>query len=357
MDYKSYISSELEKLLFIEITKGITLNVKGNPILKEGEYPLLYDAVVNLAQKGMEGISAPDLIDGMLYIVACDPEFKYNKEYIELLKSIEGIESYIIMNIEKNKKDNMKKAIIFATALTEIVPRKDFGMNRVSLLLKLYEDTGLEYIKDEILKSLNKLTEEYPEYPLPHYHLGEYYLSIDMDRAKFHLRKCVDDPITSNEALELLERIKNIEDYDKAVELVREGQGYEALRTLVPYIEENHENLDAIYYTAVAYRQIENFQKALIYLNELLEIGGERLEVYSEMGLNLACLGDFNTALDYFKKALKIMPDESGIICNIGVCYLNLGDISEAKKAFELANRINPKDEIAREWMEKLREV
>lgn len=354
MDYKSYISNELEKLLFVEITKDITLNVKGSPVLKTGEYPMLYDSVVNLAQRGMEGISAPDLIDGMLHIIACDPNFKYNKDYIELLKSIEGIESYIIMSIEKNKEVNLKKAVIYATALNELFPRKDFGINRVSLLMKLYEKTNQEFLVEEILRSLNLLIAEYPSYALAHYYLGEYYLDKDMDKAKYHLRKCTDDPITSNDALERLEKIKNIENYDRAVELVREGEGYEALKTLIPYIEDNPNNLDAIFYTAVAYRQTENYHKAFLYLNELVNLGGERLEVYSEMGLNLAMLGDFEGAVEYFKKALKIMPNEAGVICNIAVCYLNLGNLEEAKKAFGLASRLNPKDEIAREWLEKL---
>lgn len=74
------------------------------------------------------------------------------------------------------------------------------------------------------------------------------------------------------------------------------------------------------------------------------------------MGLNLASLGYFNEALVYFKNALKIKPDDATIICNIGVCYLYLGDKNKAKENFELASRIDKQDEVAKKWLETLKE-
>lgn len=354
MNYDIYLKREIEKTVFIETSRDLIVNVKGSPVLKKGEYPLMPQDVVGFAQRGLDGVPGDAIINGMIYMIACDPKFKYNKDYIEFLKSIDGIESYIIMCIEKSKVDNLKKAVIFATALLAIKPDKRIAMNRCYLLMELYEKLGLDALKDETVKSLENITLEYPEFAEPNYYLGEYYLDKDMDKAKLYLRRCINDPKTHDKASELLERIKNIENYDRAVDMVKEGNGLEALKVLIPYVEDNPENLDAQYYTAVAYRQIGDPYKALDYLDNLLNYG-ERLEVYSEIGLNLAALNNFESALEYFKKALKIMPDDSGVICNIGVCHLGLGQNDEAKHAFELASRINPKDEIAKEWLKKFK--
>jgi tetratricopeptide (TPR) repeat protein len=356
VDYNAYMKREIEKTLFIEINKDITLNLKGNPVMKKGEYPVLPEDMVNLAKNGLNSVPAAEIIKAMIHIIACDREFKYNTQYIDLLKLIEGIENYIVMEIENNKKTNLKKAVIYTTALSILNPKKEYLYNRAMLLMQLYEKTGNEFINEEIISSLEKLCETYPNFSLPFFHLGQYYLDKDIDKAKLYLRKCENDPTTRDEAVITLEKIKTVEEYDNAVELVKNGQGMEALKILIPICNENPENLDAIYYAAVAFRQTENHQKAVLYLNELLQ-HGERVEVYAEIALNLAALDDFEASLIYFKKALKIMPDDAGIICNIGVCYLNLGQFEEAEKAFGLASRINPKDEIAKMWLEKLKSI
>lgn len=350
MNYKSYLKKEIEKAIFIEIKKDVTLRVKGNPSLKAGDYPLLPEDVVDLAQRGVDSLPAEAIIKGMVYVIACDRNFKYSDKYIEFLKSLEGIESYFVMNIDKNKGNDIKKSIIYATALCEIDNKKESKMNRVYLLMEQYDRTGIEHIKDEILENLEELSERYPEYGPPNFHLGDYYLDKDMDLAKLYFKKSIKDPLTKQKAYEILEKIRITDEYDGAVELVKSGNGSDALRTLIPYCDTYKENLDAKYYTAIAFRQIGDNYKAIYYLQELINVA-ERPEVYNEIGLNLAELGEFEAAREYFKKALRIKPDDSSIICNIGVCHLNLGDEAEAKKAFELASRINPKDDVAEKWL------
>lgn len=356
MSYDLYMKKEIEKTVFIQTNKNIVVNIPGYPELKKGEYPLMPQDVVSFAQLGIDEIPGDAIIKGMIYLIACDPNFKYNHDYKEFLKSIEGIESFIIMDIEKNKETNIKRAVIYSTTLAVIKPSKQNSMNRCYLLMELLNSTNLETIEAEIVKSLIDMSDSYPGFGEPNYHLGEYYLDKDIDMSKLYLRKALLDEDTEEEAKKLLDRIKIVENYDNAVDLVKSGNGQEALKTLLPYIEANPESLDAKYYTAIAYRQLGNSYRALDFLDELLN-HGERLEVYSEIGLNLAELQDFESALEYFKKALKIMPDDSGIICNIGACHLRLRQLDEARHAFELASRINPKDDIAKAWLKQMEQI
>ncbi|MEG2893773.1 MAG: tetratricopeptide repeat protein, partial [Clostridium sp.] len=231
--------------------------------------------------------------------------------------------------------------------------KKEYKYNRVVHLMNMMEKGSLDFLAEEIVKSLEILCDEYEDFPMPYYHLGEYYLSQDMDRAKVYLRKCLAFNETRLDAQDLLDRIKSVENYDNAVDLVKEGKGVEALATLIRIVEDEPYNYDAKYYLAVAHRQAEQNHKALMHLKDLTETI-ERQEVYAEIALNLASLYEFSAAIDYFKKALKIMPDDSGVICNIGVCHLHLGENEEAKKAFALASRINPEDEIAANWLKQI---
>ena len=353
MDFLTYIKSGVEKLLFIEIKKDVVLKLKGNPVLKKGEYPIEPDDIIDIVKDNIDAIPSDKLINGMIYITGCDESFKYNNLYIEFLKSIDGIESYIILKIKENEDKDLKRSIIYATSLFVITKNKEHGMNRILLLMDLYNKTKLDFLEGEIVESLRALTSLYPEYILPCYYLGEYYLNKDLALSKFYLRKCLDDEKTKDEAEELIAKIQKTEEYDSAVSLVKKGEGDKAIKTLLAYIEENPKNPDALYFIAVALRQMGMYKNALQYLDNLLNFG-ETPETLNEIGLNFASLNKYKSALDYFKSALRIKPQDTEILCNMAVCQFNLGNINEAKEDFELAERLNPKDEIAALWLKKI---
>lgn len=356
MNFETYLKAELEKMLFIEINEDLTLDLAGKPIMNKGEYPIKSQDLVKLGSSKSDALTPGMLIDGMLHVLGCDPKFKYAELYKRFLLNTEGMESYIIMRINEVKDEEVKKSLILTNALAYLYQKKEYKYNLIILMMKLYESTNQSFIEDEIVKRLEILVEEYSDFTLPYFHLGKYYVDKDIDKAKIYLRKCLENNTTAEEARKILYDINCVEKYDEAVEQVKNGQGLEAIKTLIPICTNDPENLDAKYYLAVALRQIGNNSKALMYLKELTEFA-ERAEVYSEIAINLAELEDFEGAMEYFKKALKITPDDSGIICNIGACQLNLSQIEEAQKTFELANRINPKDEIAIKWLNSLKKM
>lgn len=355
MDYNLYMRTEIEKTLFIEIKEDLTLNIEGAPVLKKGEYPVLSEDLINNAISNIDSLTPDMLIKGMLHLIACDPSFRYNDQYIEFVKNIPELKNYIIMHINNNKNNNLKKSIVYTSALVKLYAEKEFMYNKVLLLMQHYENTGLAFLEEEIIENLNRLDREFPYYTPPLYHLGEYYLNKDLDISKIYLRRCLegDNGEIAEKAEELLNRIKSVDKFDEAVDLIKTGQGLEALKILIPICIKDPENFDAKFYSAVAYRQTENYTKALLYLDELTALA-ERSEVYSEIALNLAELGDYKTSLLNLKKALKITPDDAGIISNIGVCQLNLGDFEEALKTFELVHRLDPQDDIAMNWIEQI---
>lgn len=355
MDYNTYLKKEIEKALFIEIGRDIPMALRGKEIiLKKGNYPILPKDVVNIAEDNKDGgIDLKVIIDGMVYILGCDKDFKYTYLYKEFFINNKQVLSYLINKIEENKNTDMKKALVYLNAFSEVDKNKETLYNRIIHLMNMFEKLEYEFLEDEIIKGLEEITLKYPDFSRPFYHLGEYYINKDRDKAKIHLRKCLEFEDTKLDANDLLERIKSIEEYDMAIDKVREGKGEEVLKTLYVINENQPDNLDAKYYLAVALRQSDQSQKALMVLKDLSE-NIERQEVYAEIALNLAALSEFSSAITYFRKALEIKPDEIGIICNIGVCHLSLGEVEEAKKAFSLAHRINPKDEISAQWIEKI---
>ncbi|KRQ87418.1 Tetratricopeptide repeat protein [Caloramator mitchellensis] len=350
MNFQEYFKKQAHNLIFIEIEKDVNAYLKDQPItFPKGDYPV---EPAKLLQSEEQRLLIANIIDGMLLILGQDKDFKLNSTYKIILQSIPNIESYIIYQIQQNR-SNPKTATIYANALIELNPKKEFQMNRIYILMEYLNKTNQSFIQDEILDSLKKLTETHPDYEIPNFYLGEYYLDKDTDLAKHYLRKVQTHKDLTKKAQEYLDKIQSIENYDKAVDLLKQGSPKDALKILIPYIESNPNNLDAKYYAAVALRQLQNHQKALLYLQELLQ-ALETPEVDNEIGLNLASLGYLEDAINYFEKAHKLNPKDTSIITNIGACYVYLNQIEKAKEQFEYALKINPNDEVAIEWLKQI---
>lgn len=352
MDFVGYLKKELDNILFLEIARDI--KDKDRVILQKGEYPVHSRDMVSLAKGEKENIPISFFINGMAYVLSCDLSFKYRDFYIDCLKNLKEAKSYLIMQIEKSKTNNTKEALIFARALCIVYPNKEYIMNQIYLLMSLYEKTGYKFLEEEIIYELKNLSKDYPDYAAPYFFLGEYYLDKDIAMSKMYFSNCLKDDKFKNKAMEYINKIDITEEYDRAVDKIKKGEGSKVIDVLNRYLEIYPNDMNGKYYLAMAKRQSEDYEDAISILYELLSYG-ELPEIYNEMGLNYACINRFDKALEYFKKSLKIKPDNSDIICNIGVCHYYLEDFDEAKKAFDLCLRLNPKDDVAKLWLEKCR--
>ena len=101
----------------------------------------------------------------------------------------------------------------------------------------------------------------------------------------------------------------------------------------------------------MAFRKLENYDKAIYYLEESIRRESGILEVVVELGLNYACIGQYEKAIELFKKAFEASRDVE-ICTNIIMCYLNTGDIENAKVHLEIAKKLNPEDEIVKQIYE-----
>jgi tetratricopeptide (TPR) repeat protein len=122
----------------------------------------------------------------------------------------------------------------------------------------------------------------------------------------------------------------------------------EALGKLLVLLDETKENAVLYYHIAVGYRLINNYEKAIYYLNEALSIDKDFVDVVNELGLNYACLGDYATGLQYFHKVFEA-SNAVEVCTNIIMCYINMKDIKSAKQYLEIAKGINSEDEVLKD--------
>lgn len=351
-------SEKLEKILFLEVDENKLEDIFKVKIGEKVYLPIKGDEIVEEVKKGnnMERISIGNFIEAMFFIMGADKNFKYNRYYISMLKntteSIKFIKGKIFKLIEEK---NYEDAYITLKGLIQIDANKE---NFEKLLLVVEELRSLDksYI-DEELWILDKAKELFEDYPLPYLYestiskeKGEY------SKALFLLNNYISKGgEESKDITDLRVALKNVVDYEEAKEMLYDSPK-SSLEILIPLIDEFEDDPLIYYYVAIGYRMLENYEKALYYLNESINIDSAIPEVINELGINYAALGEYEKAIGYLRKVFEVTKAIE-VCTNLIMCYLNIGKINEAKSHLEIAKKIKPDDEIVIELDEALKNV
>lgn len=347
MEMQARFNEKLSKLLFIEIKADTQI---GKCLLKRGIYvPIKAGEVAESVEKGEDFKNIPIryLIEGMFYVLGADPSFRYNNQYKDILNSLEESKNFIKGRIASLVgSTDLEEAYILLRGLISIYADKE-NLEKAYLLLENLRNLD-ETFEDEELAIID-MGKKLDKFPSPFL----YEALILKDKKDFqgalhslNLFISLGGKETSD-ITEFKQSIASISSYEAGKSLVDEDPTA-ALKVLLPLIDYFTDSAEVFYYIAVAYRNIQNFEKAIFYLNEAFTLDDGLIEVINEYGINYASLQDYERAVLYFKKAFQ--ATKSVEICtNIIMCYVNLDKMEDAKNHMEIAMKLNPNDEIVRE--------
>lgn len=343
---KNFFLERLSKLLYIEIKKEAILNVFKTNIGENLYLPVRAKRIIGDVSdsKNSDNISVAYFVEGMFYVLGGDPEFKYNSIYINILNNnIEGkiiVKKYIA---EEYKNGFLEDAYILLKGLVRLEPERENYEKLIHVIDELRIKNS-DFKEDEylVLEEAKKIS----DFSTPYLFEG---ILKKQDGDFDGALKCLNNYIsmggkTDNNILEIISELKLYRDYENGIELV-DTEPTKALSLLIPLVDKLDENPSVYFYVAVAYRKLENYEKAVYYLKEALGIDSNMVEVINELGINFASLGDFQTAVQYFRKAFEVTRSLE-ICTNLIMCYINLGDIEQAKLHLQIGQKLDKDDEI-----------
>lgn len=355
MDYKSEFKERLSKLLFLEVDwNGFkrNVNIPSNISIKTEDLyiPISSKYLASHADDELRLNNLPIyyFIEGMLIALGADENLRYSEDYIIVLNNIKESEQCGKALVAAKIKENdfieaylLIKGLYLATGNEEYY--KKFLLVGEALKEK---DKGFT---DILLSDIERGKTEFSDMPDPYLYktliLKE---RGDFEAAKVEIHEYINKGgEVTKQVEEILKDIDNVTTYDKAIELLDESPE-KSIGMLLGLLDNFQKNPLIYYYIAVGYRKLENYEKAIYYLNESLAIDSGILEVVNEMGVNYACIGDFEQALAYFKKAFEAAKDVESCT-NIIMCYLNMGNEEQAKLHLDIAKKIKPDDEIVQQ--------
>lgn len=132
--------------------------------------------------------------------------------------------------------------------------------------------------------------------------------------------------------LRLAELFIAVEDYEKALELVNE----------VITIDNN--NYGGYYFKGLVVRDFyKDTTLALQYFQKAVDLNPNFISGLDMMGVMLAAVGD-TLAEFYYKRIIDIDPNRDDVYYKLGVFYMNNDDINEALESYSKCLQINPKN-------------
>lgn len=361
MNYKNLFNEKLNSLLFLEVkwdgfkkSVGIPQNIK----LKNSEVyiPISSKYITSNINDQIKINNLPIyyFIEGMLLSMGADENLKFKEDYIIILNNISDSEECgKSLVADRVKEDNLEEAYLLLKGLYIATGDEEYYKKLLLVGESIREkDSGFEEI---LLKDIDEGKKEFIDMPDPYlYKAIILRKKEDFLGAKVEINEYINKggEITK-EIKTLIDDIENVSNYEKAVEML-DKDPKEAFKMLVDLSEKFDKNPLIYYYLGVASRKLENFNKAIYYLNKSLEIESGMLEVVTELGINYACLGEYEEALAYFEKAFEASRDVE-TCTNIVMCYLNLGNMEKAKEYLEEAKKINSEDEIVKQLVTMLK--
>ncbi|SKA88168.1 Tetratricopeptide repeat-containing protein [Clostridium sp. USBA 49] len=346
MEGKVYFSEKLNNILFLDIKKETLMKIF-NIYLNEDIYmPIKSNKIIEDIKNGksLDEIPITFFIEGMFYVLGIDEHFRYADYYVKMLSNIQNSISFIKSIIfNEVKKEFYEEAFIFLNGLVKVEENEE-NYDKLLTLADVIRQKDKNF-KDEELYIIDK-AKIVGNSPLPY--LYEAIIKRDEGNYEFALVS-INTYLSkggkkTEEISEFIHSLNNIINFEKGKELLYEDAN-KALKLLIPLLDEYGDNASLYYYIAVGYRILENFEKAIYYLNEALGLDNALVEVVNELGINYAALEDYETAIKYLRKAFE--ATKSVEICtNLIMCYINIGDMDQAKNHLDIAKKLNSKDEI-----------
>lgn len=351
-NYKTMFKDKLSKMLFLEMNKeGFkkSINIPDYVNFKNDDLyiPISAEYVTSNVNDEIKIHNLPIyyFVEGMFIAFGCDPNIRYIEDYGTILTYIADSEECVKSIIaDRIKHDRLEDAYILLKGLYRYNEEEEFLTKLLSIGEVIREkDSGFT---DIFLEDIELCKEKFFKSPEPHLYKA-LILKDDGDYkgAEVEINEYINKGGKIMPEIEaIVNDIKHISTYEKAVELVKDNP-QKAIELLTPLSEEFSENPLIGYYLGVCYRKLGYFNKAIHYLNKSVQIESGILEVINELGMNYASLGEYEEALKYFRKAFEASK-EVDICTNIVMCYINLGDKTQAKLNLDIAKKLDPNDEI-----------
>lgn len=355
--FKEEINKKLKNLVFIDLKEEYHLEDVNLPV--GFSLPIKLDYLIEgIKEKELEEeINLEKIVEAMVYLLGIDNEFKYSKDYKEILKKLKiDLKNYAMHKAYISQEEDPLDSYIFLNGYEEVVGEDpDIIFKEANILEALYNQIHEEeYEKSEkllniIIKKYNKVLNLDETYSLAYYRLAYINLALaKFIKANMYFEKFINlsrDEELKDQVRKELEIIRNNVSFDSAKTYLSYGDYDKALNQLES-ISEDFDKDESFYYTyALSYYKIGGLDKAEEYGKLSVE------KKTTEENINLlatiyAGRQEFTRSIEIIELGLEEIEESYPLNYNMGIIYLNMNEKEKGLEYLEKANKLNQNKEL-----------
>ncbi|URN41700.1 tetratricopeptide repeat protein [Peptoniphilus genitalis] len=355
--FKEEINKKLKNLVFIDLKEEYHLEDVNLPV--GFSLPIKLDYLIEgIKEKELEEeINLEKIVEAMVYLLGIDSEFKYSKEYKEILKKLKiDLKNYAMHKAYISQEEDPLDSYIFLKGYEEVVGEDpDIIFKEANILEALYNQIHEEeYEKSEkllniIIKKYNKVLNLDENYSLAYYRLAYINLALaKYIKANMYFEKFINlsrDEELKDQVRKELEIIRNNVSFDSAKTYLSYGDYDKALNQL-ERISEDFDKDESFYYTyALSYYNMGDLDKAEEYGKLSVE------KKTTEENINLlasiyAGRQEFTRSIEILELGLEEIENSYPLNYNMGIIYLNMNEKEKGLEYLEKANKLNQNKEL-----------
>lgn len=365
-----YFLEKTYKVSFIELKKGTHIDIGDYVIEDDLPLPIVTDTLLKEAKDGNieEEFKMSYLIEGIIYILGIDGNFKYKNQYVKILYNYDSeIEDFILYEaFGYIEGDDYETATIFFRSLTHVNKDNVQGLFNYALSLeRLSEDyisrKEAEKGNDFLLKStkyLENVLDISEKFAPTYYKLGYHYKYFKQFlKAKLIWEKYVklkDNEEHLQEIREQLELLTDDVDLEEGLSYLNREEYEKALEKFLGLAEKHKTWWNNFYLSGLAYKGLGDFKNAIEFFYDAIDLDGKDVNVYNELGICLFSLGDLDKAINIFNKGIELDDTDYKIVFNRGMTYIKQGLTKKGIDDINMAYMLNPKDDMVRNQKKQL---
>ncbi|MGM0396231.1 MAG: tetratricopeptide repeat protein [Bacillota bacterium] len=358
---ENYFNSKTESISFVQLKDNRGITLKGFELDSSIPLPVVTDKLLTELSKvdADKGITLERVIEGILYLMGADQDFKYHDYYAQILEIYNpDMEKELFKRgLQAFEREDYTESGLLFRAFNNLYGTKE-GIFYYSMVLEamgknMIEKGNIEEGNDFLEEStaiLEELLDEDEEYYPAYYKLGYHYKFYEQYvKAKLTWDKVLTYDPDDNRRQEIRQELDIIEP-DYRVELgltYMSNMNYDkAIEVLSKLMPKHVRNWYVNYLLGMAYRGYGDNQTAKEYFYGALDSDGTVSEVYNELGISYFNDNDIEKAIRVFTDGINSAKNEDyRLYFNRGLGYLNLGDMEKGYDDIYKAHQLNPEDD------------
>lgn len=321
--------------------------------------PVVTDKLVEEINRGgfEEEVDMVHVIEGMIYVLGTDKDFKHSEEYVEFLRKYsDNVEEYILYGgLKQYEAGNIIDAGIYFRGLLELNNENHKARFNYGLVIEEIAKKRVEEDKDSdelILKAINELEyiiEKDDTFGLAYYKLGYYYRHFQQYiKAKLTWEKFLNMDVDDSVKQEIREQIHVIDDevnYEMGFTYFSYNEFGRALDSFLKLFPKQKENWNVNYMVALCYKGMEEYDTAIEYLDYAISLNDEEPDLFNELGVIYFLKGEIINAIDTLSRGIEKIDWDYKLYFNRGLGFVQLGEYRRALEDVNISYNLNPSDE------------